>query len=77
LREATAKKGALKDPMVTLLEIETVAENKASTPQRQHIARLLGLAQDEVPPLRIKECHLSQGANGRAVPLRVMGVFMR
>jgi hypothetical protein len=64
VREATANKGALKDPTVTLLEIETVPEDKASAPQRQHVAKLLGLPQGEVPPLRITWCHLSQGAHG-------------
>ena len=64
VREATANKGALKDPTITLLEIETVPEDKASAPQRQHVAKLLGLPQGEVPPLRITWCHLSQGAHG-------------
>jgi hypothetical protein len=67
VREATAKKGTPKDPIVTLLEIETVPEDKASLPQRQHVAKLLGLPQDKVPPLRLKWCHLSQGANGALV----------
>ena len=70
VRQASAKKGAPKDPKdpkVALLEIETVPEGKASTAQRQHIAKLLGLDHDEVPPLRIKWCHLSQGANGELV----------
>jgi hypothetical protein len=67
VREATAKKGAPKDPKVTLLEIETVPEDKASTPQRQHVANLLGLPQDEVPPLRLKWCHLSQASTGELV----------
>ncbi|MDH3600459.1 MAG: hypothetical protein OEU26_12560, partial [Candidatus Tectomicrobia bacterium] len=67
VREATAKKGAPKDPKVALLEIETVPENKASEPQRQHVAQLLGLSQDEVPPLHIKWCHLSQGQGGELV----------
>ena len=67
VREATAKKGTPKDPMVALLEIETVPEAQASPPQRQHVAKLLGLSQDEIPPLRIKWCHLSQGANGELV----------
>ena len=67
VREATAKKGSPKDPQVALLEIETVLENHTSTTQRQHVAKLLGLPQDEVPPLRIKWCHLSQDANGELV----------
>jgi hypothetical protein len=67
VREATAKKGAPKDPKVALLEIETVAEDNASTAQRQYVATLLGLGQQEVSPLRIKWCHLSQGPNGELV----------
>ena len=67
VREASAKKGPPKDPMVTLLEIETVPESKGSTAQRQHVAKLLGLSQDEVPPLRIKWCHLSHHANGEFI----------
>jgi hypothetical protein len=67
VREATAKKGHPKDPTVALLEIETVPENLASPAHRQHVANLLGLAQDEVPPLRLKWCHLSQGTNGEII----------
>jgi hypothetical protein len=67
VREATAKKGTPKDPVVALLEIETVPEHQASEPQRQHVAKLLGLPQDEIPPLHIKWCHLRQGACGELV----------
>ena len=67
VREATGKKGSAKDPKVTLLEIETVPENKAATASRQHVAKLLGLAPDEVPPLRLKWCHLSQDVNGKLI----------
>jgi hypothetical protein len=67
VREATAKKGHPKDPKVALLEIETVAESQASPAPRQHVANLLGLPQDEVPPLRIKWCHLRQDATGELV----------
>jgi hypothetical protein len=67
VREASRKKGRSKDPMVSLLEIETVPENQVSTAQQQHVATLLGLPQDEVPPLRIKGCHLSQGATGELI----------
>ncbi len=67
VREATAKKGAPKDPKVALLEIETVAEDNASTAQRQHVAKLLGLSPEEVPPLHMKWCHLSQGQGGELV----------
>jgi len=64
VRELSAKKGRPKEPTVSLLEIETVPENKASIAQRQHIAKLLELSQEEVPPLRIKWCHLSHHASG-------------
>jgi len=67
VREATAKKDRPKDPKVALLEIETVPEDKASTPHRQHVANLLGLPQDEVPPLRLKWCHLRQDATGELI----------
>jgi hypothetical protein len=67
VREATAKTGTPKDPKVALLEIETVPEDTASTPQRQHVANLLGLPQDEVAPLRLKWCHLSQTSTGEIV----------
>lgn len=67
VRQATAKKGAAKDPMVALLEIETVAENPACAPQRQDVADLLGLALDDVPSLRLKWCHLSQDESGEIV----------
>jgi hypothetical protein len=67
LREATGKKGRPKDPKVTLLESETVPEKQASAAPRQHVAKLLGLPQDEVPPLRIKWCHLRQDATGELV----------
>jgi len=67
VREATAKKGSPKDPKVALLEIETVPENQACTAQRQHVATLLGLLQDEVPPLRLKWCQLSQTSTGELV----------
>jgi hypothetical protein len=52
---------------VTLLEIEMVAEDRDPTAPRQYVAKLLGLGQDEVPPLRIKWCHLSQEPHGELV----------
>ena len=64
VREATAKKSTPKDPKVALLEIETVSEGKPSEPQRQHVAQLLRLSPDEVPPFHLKWCHLSQGPSG-------------
>jgi hypothetical protein len=67
VREATAKKGAPKDPKVALLAIETVPEDQASTAQRHHVATLRGLGQDEGPPFCSTWCHLSQGPHGALV----------
>jgi hypothetical protein len=67
VREATAKKGTPKDPKVTLLEIETVPQDQASTAQGQHVAKRLGLSPDAVPPLHLKWCHLSLGPSGELV----------
>ena len=64
VHQASAKKGLPRDPKVALLEIETVPEDKASEPQRQQVAKLLGLSPDETPPLRIKWNHLSPGPAG-------------
>jgi hypothetical protein len=53
--------------LTALLAIETVPAPQASEPQRQHVATLLGLPQDEIPPLHITWCHLRQGACGELV----------
>ena len=67
VRQATAKKGTAKDPMVALLEIEMVPEAQASARQRQLVGDLLDLTPDDVPPLRLKGCHLSQSESGELV----------
>ena len=67
VRHATAKTGPPKVPKVALLEIETVAEDKAATSQRQHVAQLLGRPEQDVPPFEIKWCRLSPGPSGELV----------
>ena len=64
VREATAKKGNPKDPKVSLLEIEEVANGSASSSDRQQVASLLGLAEEEGPDLRLQWCHVSLSAKG-------------
>jgi hypothetical protein len=64
VRQATAKKGPAKDPKVALLEIEDLPPEKALVSDRQQVATLLGLPEDEVPELRLKWCHLSQSPGG-------------
>lgn len=64
VREATAKKGNPQDPKVALLEIEEVANGSASRSDHQQVATLLGLPQDEVPPVHLTWCHVSRGPQG-------------
>jgi hypothetical protein len=64
VREATAKKGHPKDPKVSLIEIEDAANGSAANSDRQQLATLLALPQDEVPPVHLKGCHLSRGPQG-------------
>lgn len=67
VREATAKKGNPRDPKVSLLEIEEVPDGSVSGSDRQQVAGLLDLPEDDVPPLHIKWCHLSKGTTGELV----------
>ena len=65
VRQVTAKKGTPTDPKVALLEIADVPKGQASSPkERQQVATLLGLPENEVPPLRLTWCHLSRGPQG-------------
>jgi hypothetical protein len=64
VRQATAKKGQPKDPKVALLEIEEAPAGPTANSDRQQVATLLGLPEDEVSPLRLKWCHLSPGPQG-------------
>ena len=63
-RQATAKKDIPQDPKVALLEIEDVPQEPASHQDRQQVATLLGLPDDEVPNLRLTWCHLRRGPQG-------------
>ena len=62
--EATAKKGNPQAPKVSLLEIEEVANSSAARSDRQQVATLLGLPQDEVPLVPLTWCHLRRGPQG-------------
>ena len=64
VRAATAKKGHPTAPKVALLEIEMVPNAAVSRLDRQQVATLLSLPQDEVPPVRLTWCHVSQGPQG-------------
>jgi hypothetical protein len=64
VREASAKKGNPQVPKVSLLEIEEVANSSAARSDRQQVATLLGLPQDEVPLVHLTWCHLRRGPQG-------------
>ena len=64
VRQATAKTDKPQDPKVTLLEIKEAPPGPAANPDRQQVATLLSLPEDEVPALRLKGCHLSRGPQG-------------
>lgn len=58
VRAATAKTGPPRDPKVSLLELEAVCDAESSSSDHQQVAALLGLPQDQVPPVRLKWCHV-------------------
>jgi len=64
VRQATRKQGQSKDPKVALLEIEDVSKDQASHPDRQQVATLLELPEDQVPDLRLKWCRLRRTPQG-------------
>ncbi len=64
VREATAKKGAPKDPKVTLLEVEPLPPEQDASKSHPKLAELLSVPQDRLPPVRLKWSHLSLGPSG-------------
>lgn len=61
---ATTKKGEPREPKVALLEVELLPADRSKSPGRQRLAQLLGLPEDELPPLRIKWSYLRKGPQG-------------
>jgi hypothetical protein len=64
VRQATGKTGTPTDPKVALLEIEALPTEQASHQDRQQVATLLGLSEDQVPALRLTWCRLRRGPQG-------------
>jgi hypothetical protein len=60
----TTKKGKPREPHVALLAIEYVPADSAKTTGNQQLSEWLSLSTDQLPPLRIKWSHLSQGPRG-------------
>ncbi len=64
VRKATAKTGTPKDPKVALLEVEALPPEQASSKSHPKLAELLGVLQDQLPPVRLKWTHLSLSPTG-------------
>ena len=64
MRAATAKKGTPRAPKVSLLELEAVCDAEASTSDRQQVASLLGLPEDQVPPVQLTWGHVHKTPQG-------------
>lgn len=64
VREATARKGPPKDPKVALLEVEPLPPDQVSSTSHPKLAELLGVPKDQLPPVRLKWCHLSLSPTG-------------
>jgi hypothetical protein len=61
---ATTKQGKPREPTVTLLELEDRPVDRPKLAGAQQLSELLSLPADQVPPLRIKWSHLTQGPQG-------------
>jgi hypothetical protein len=64
VRAATAKSGTPRDPMMALLEVEVASDTATFSSDRQRVADLLRLPPKQVPPVRIKWCHLQRTPPG-------------
>jgi hypothetical protein len=64
VRQATAKQGTPREPTVALLGIEPLPADSATSAGQQELSDLLSLPPDQLPPLRIKWSHLTQGPQG-------------
>lgn len=61
---ATTKQGQPREPTVALLEIEYLPADSSKTAGNQQLSELLSLPPDQLPRLRIKWSHLTQGPQG-------------
>jgi hypothetical protein len=64
VRKATAKTGAPQDPKVALLEVEALPPDQASSKSHRKLAKLFDAPTDQLPPMRLKWCHLSLSPSG-------------
>ena len=70
VRKATAKTGTPPEPKVALLEVEPLPPDQALSLSHPQLAKLLGVPQDQLPPVRLTWSHLSLGpSSGHVVDL--------
>jgi hypothetical protein len=62
--QATRKQGQPREPTVALLEIEYLPADRTQTAGSPQLSELLSRPTDQLPPLRIKWSHLTQGPQG-------------
>jgi len=62
--EVTTKKGKPRLPQVALLEVKYLSLTQSKGSDHPQLAELLGLSADQLPPLKIKWCHLQRGPQG-------------
>lgn len=64
VRQATAKTGTPQEPKVAVLAVEPLPPAQTSSMSHQKLAELLGVPKDQLPPVRLKWCHLSLSPTG-------------
>jgi hypothetical protein len=64
VRQATAKTGDPKDPKAALLEVKPLPPDQTASTSHPQLAELLGVPKDQLPPVRLKWCHLSLSPSG-------------
>jgi len=64
VRQATAKTGTPQEPKVAVLAVEPLPPAQTSSTSHQKLAELLGVPKDQLPPARLKWCHLSLSPTG-------------
>jgi hypothetical protein len=62
--QATTKQGTPREPKVALLDIESLPADRATPAGPQQLSEWLSLPPDQLPPLRSKWSHLTQGPPG-------------
>lgn len=65
VKKATQKKGKLTEPKVKLLGVEYLAPEEHKKVDPDESVMILGFDRNEFPRVRVKWCHVTQGASGQ------------